>query len=40
VFVVTRQNMNQRQFQAILTPSSTNPPIPSSDPWLKYVHLS
>lgn len=40
VYVVTKQNMNQSQYQAILTPSCTNPPLPSSDPWLKYVHMS
>jgi ribose transport system substrate-binding protein len=40
VYVVTRQNMNQPQFQAILAPSCANPPLPSSDPWLTYVHLS
>jgi hypothetical protein len=40
VYVVTKQNMNQGQFKAILTPSCTNPPLPSSDPWLKYVHMS
>jgi ribose transport system substrate-binding protein len=40
VYVVTKQNMNQPQFKAILTPSCTNPPLLSSDPWLKYVHMS
>lgn len=40
VYVVTKQNMNQGQFKAILTPSCTNPPLPSSDTWLKYVHMS
>ncbi|HWG64409.1 MAG TPA: substrate-binding domain-containing protein [Streptosporangiaceae bacterium] len=40
VYVVTKQNMNQGQYKAILAPSCTNPPLPSSDPWLKYVHMS
>jgi hypothetical protein len=40
VYVVTKQNMNQSQYQAILAPSCTNPPLPSSDPWLTYVHMS
>ena len=38
VYVVTKQNMNQQQFKAILAPSCANPPLPSNDPWLKYVH--
>ncbi len=40
VYVVTKQNMNQTQYKAILAPSCSNPPLPSSDPWLKYVHMS
>ena len=40
VYVVTRQNMNQTQYQAILAPSCANPPLPSSDTWLTYVHVS
>jgi ribose transport system substrate-binding protein len=40
VYVVTRQNMNQLQYKAILAPSCANPPLTSSDPWLKYVHMS
>jgi len=40
VYVVTKQNMNQPQFQAILAPSCSNPPLPPDDPWLKYVHMS
>ncbi len=40
VYVVTKQNMNQPQFAAILAPSCTNPPLPSNDPWLTYVHMS
>ncbi len=40
VYVVTKQNMSQPQFAAILAPSCTNPPLPSSDPWLTYVHMS
>jgi ribose transport system substrate-binding protein len=40
VYVVTKQNMNQPQYKAILAPSCANPPISSNDPWLKYVHLS
>jgi ribose transport system substrate-binding protein len=40
VYVVTRQNMNQPQYKAILAPSCANPPISSDDPWLKYVHMS
>jgi len=39
VYVVTRQNMNQPQFQAILTPSCSNPPLPPDDQWLNYVHM-
>jgi ribose transport system substrate-binding protein len=38
VYVVTKQNMNQTQYKAILAPSCANPPLPSNDPWLKYVH--
>jgi ribose transport system substrate-binding protein len=37
VYVVTGQNMNESQFQAILSPTCTNPPLPNDDPWLKYV---
>lgn len=40
VYVVTKQNMNQSQYKAILAPSCANPPLPSNDPWLKYVHTS
>jgi ribose transport system substrate-binding protein len=40
VYVVTKQNMNQPQYKAILAPSCTNPPLPASDPWLTYVHMS
>ncbi len=40
VYVVTRQNMNQPAYSAILSPSCANPPLPSSDPWLKYVGMS
>lgn len=40
VYVVTKQNMNQSQYSAILSPSCTNPPLPSDDPWLKYVGMS
>jgi ribose transport system substrate-binding protein len=39
VYVVTTKNMNQQQMKAILAPSCTNPPLKSSDPWLKYVHM-
>jgi ribose transport system substrate-binding protein len=37
VYVVTSQNMNQSQYQAILSPTCSNPPLPNDDPWLKYV---
>jgi ribose transport system substrate-binding protein len=39
VYVVTRQNMNQPAYSVILSPSCTNPPLPSNDPWLKYVNV-
>ncbi len=40
VYVVTKQNMNQPAYSAILSPSCTNPPLPASDPWLTYAHMS
>src|SRR5260370_27753448 len=40
VYVVTKQNMNQPQFQAILAPSYSHTPLPPADPRRKYVHTS
>lgn len=40
VYVVTKDNMGQPAYQAILSPSCQNPPLPPDDPWLKYVHMS
>lgn len=40
VYVVTKDNMGQTAYQAILNPSCQNPPLPPDDPWLKYVHMS
>jgi ribose transport system substrate-binding protein len=40
VYVVTKDNMNQTSYQAILNPSCQNAPLPPDDPWLKYVHMS
>ncbi|MGH3436586.1 MAG: ABC transporter substrate-binding protein [Sciscionella sp.] len=37
VYVVTKDNMNQKQFKAILAPTCSNPPLPANDAWLKYT---
>jgi ribose transport system substrate-binding protein len=37
VYVVTKENMNQPQYKAILQPTCANAPLPANDPWLTYT---